>query len=484
MASDVYNYINQTGVIMTDATVIMAEVIEEYQSTFGSDLNVDPSTPQGMLIVIETLSRIAVANNNAAIANQINPNISGGVFLDALLALTGSFRVSSTQSSVACTIMGVEGTFIPAGSIISGMGGTPQFYSLIDVTIPPGGTSIGVPFNSVEFGPIAAAANTLTVTVSSILGWTSVTNPAAATLGTITQSDTQARLQRTNTLAAQGNSLAYNVISNLYLLPGVAPSGLTFQENTKSTTEIINFISMVSHSLYACVGGTASNLNVATTLQNSKAAGCAYNNGLGIPISQVVVDPYSGQSITVLFDTPSIVTINIAVTIHLFTSVQDVDTTVKAAIMKYVNGMLEGQSGFAVGQPVSPFQIAAAISSQIPGLFVQEVDVGVVSFTQQGTLANTMTTITGLTYNAPVGTFQGIQNGMFVTDPLGYIPALTTVTSITGSTIANMSNPATGSATEILTFSNSVITPQTTEIPIGVWQQATTNVGLISVTQV
>ena len=92
MASDVYNYINQTGVIMTDATVIMAEVIEEYQSTFGSDLNVDPSTPQGMLIVIETLSRIAVANNNAAIANQINPNISGGVFLDALLAYLKHYK--------------------------------------------------------------------------------------------------------------------------------------------------------------------------------------------------------------------------------------------------------------------------------------------------------------------------------------------------------------------------------------------------------
>lgn len=483
--ADVYNYVNDTGVILTDATTINEEVVTEYKNAFGTDLNTDPSTPQGLLITIETLSRIAVADNNAGIANQINPNIAGGVFLDALLALTGSFRVDSTQSSVFCTIMGVEGTFIPANSLISGAGGIPQFYLLANVTIPPGGTVANVQFNSVEDGPIDAAANTLTVRVSNILGWTSVTNPAAAILGTITQNDTQARLQRTNTLAAQGNSLAYNVISNLFLLEGVAPAGLTFQENVSSITQTINEIPMVSHSLYACVGGTSTDLKVATTLQNSKAAGCAYNNGFGIPISQVVEEPFSGQDITVLFDRPSIVTVNIEVTVHLFTSVQDVDQAVKNAIIAYSNGQLAGQSGFAVGQAVSPFQIAAAVSSQIPGLFVQEVSVGVVSITQQGLVTDTSMNITNLTYNAPVGGFQGIVNGMLVTDPLGYIPPGATVTGIIGQTTATLSVPAAGgTATEILTFLTSPIVPQTTEIPIGVWQKAFTSESIIAVTQV
>lgn len=482
--ADVYDFIASTGVIMTDAADILAEVIAEYKNSFGADLNTDASTPQGMLITIEALSRIAVADNNAALANQINPNISGGVFLDALLALTGSFRVPSSPSLVLCTIVGVAGTFIPAGSLISQSGGSPQFFSVANVTIPTGGTLIGVQFQSVDNGAIAAAANTLIVVVSNILGWTSVTNPAAAILGTLTQSDTQARLQRTNTLAAQGNSLAYNVISNLYLLPGVAPAGLTFQENVASITQTINEISMVSHSLYACVGGSASNLAVATTIQNSKAAGCAYNNGLGIPVSQVVVDPYSGQSITVLFDTPSFITVNIDVTVHLFTTVEDVVNAVKNAIMNYVNGNLPGQAGFSVGQSVSPYQIAAAISYQIPGLFIQDVEVAVLSITQQGIVSNTMSTITGLTYNAPVGGFQGITTGMGVTDPLGFIPPATTVTGVSGAHAVTTTGTATGTATEILTFTNLSLSFQNTEIPIGVWQQALTNVGLISVTQV
>lgn len=484
MADPVYNYIDTTGVITSDAGVIQAEVIAEYQNTFGSDLNVDPSTPQGMLITIETLSRVAVADNNVALANQINPNISGGVFLDALLQLTGAQRVPSTPSSVLCTLTGVTGTSIPQGSQISTTDGTIIFESVATVVIHTGGTIPNVQFISVNPGPIVAQPSTLTLIISNILGWESVTNPAAAILGTITQSDTQARLQRQNTLGAQGNSLAYNVISNLYLLPGVAPSGLTFQENYTSITQTINEIVMVAHSLYSCVGGTATNLQVATTIQNSKAAGCAYNNGLGIPISQVVIDPFSGQHITVLFDTPSIVNISIIVTVHAFTTVQNVTESVQAAIISYATGTLEGQPGFAVGQAVSPFQIASAIISQVPGLFITEIQVGVLSFTQQGTLSTGLDTVTGLTYNAPVGGFVGIQTGMTVSDGNINVPSATTVASIVGSTAITMNNTAVLGATEILTFGNSSVTYQTTEIPIGVWQQAQTFTSLITVNQV
>jgi hypothetical protein len=481
--ADVYNYINATGVIVSDASLIQAEVVAEYQNTFGSDLNVDPSTPQGMLITIETLCRIAVADNNAALANQINPQISGGVFLDALLQLTGAQRVSSSPSLVACTITGVSGTFIPAGSQISTTDGLTFFELVTATTIPLGGSISNIQFQSVQNGAIVASASSLTVIVSNILGWETVTNPAAATLGTLTQSDTQARLQRLNTLGAQGISIAANVIANLYLLPGVAPSGLTFQENVSSTTQTINEIVMVPHSLYTCVGGSASNLNIATTIQKSKSAGCSYNNGLGVPISQVVVDPNSMQSITVLFDTPSIVTISMIVTVHALTTVQNVTTAVQNAILNYAAGNLEGQPGFSVGQAVSPFQIASAIIQQVQGIFIQEVQVGVLSFTQQGTLAVGMNTVTNLTYNAPVGGFVGIQTGMIVSDGNINIPLSTTVSTLVGSHEITMSHNANANSTEIITF---ITTPsyQTTEIPIGVWQQAVTYASIITVNQV
>ena len=90
--ADPYVYTVSTGTITVDASVIQAQVIAEYQGLFGADLIVTPDTPQGMLITAETLARTAAAENNAAIANQINPMLAGGVYLDALLALTGTFR--------------------------------------------------------------------------------------------------------------------------------------------------------------------------------------------------------------------------------------------------------------------------------------------------------------------------------------------------------------------------------------------------------
>lgn len=483
MANDVYNYIDNTGVIMTDTAIIQAEVEQEYLDTFGSDLNLDPSTPQGMLITIETLSRTAVADNNAALANQINPNLAGGVFLDALLQLTGAQRTSSSSSTVNCTLTGVSGTFIPLGAQISTSDGLTVFQLVSNTTIPPSGTIENVQFQSVVKGQIIALANTLTVIVSDILGWETVNNPNDAVIGSLTQDDVQARLQRQNTLGAQGNSIATNVISNLYLIDGVSPSGVTFQENVSSTNQTINEILMVPHSLYTCVGGSATDIDVANSIQNSKAAGCSYNNGLGIPISQVVTVPLSNQEITVLFDRPSIVTVEIIVTVHANTTVQDVTTAVQNAILFYAGGNMEGQPGFAVGQNVSPFQIASAIISQVTGLFIQEIQVGVVSFTQQGTLISGMNTVTNLTYNAPVGGFVGIQTGMLVSDGNVNIPGGTTVASLVGSNEITMSANATGSDTEILTFTT---TPsfQTTEIPIGVWQQAVTYASLITVNQV
>ena len=556
MADDVYDYIENTGVITADATTIQTEVQNEYLNTFGSDLNTDPSTQQGMLITIETLSRIAVADNNVALANQINPNVAGGVFLDALMQLLGLQRTPASNSTVQCTITGVVGTSIPAGAQISNVDGSSLFQIISTTIIPTGGSISNVPFESVNTGAVAATANTLTTIVSNILGWETVTNPLSATQGTATQSDTQARILRQNALGAQGNSIAANVIASLYQIPSVSSAGLTFQENVSSITQTINDIIMVSHSIYTCVGGGASSFDIAKELTYSKSAGCAYNNGLGIPVSYPFLNIYSNQIINVLFDRPSLLTISIQVTVHAFTTVQNVTTAVQNAIIQYATGNLPGQPGFVVGAAVSPFQLAAAINILVPGLFVQDIQVGIVSFTQQGMITNGNNAVTALTYNAPISPYIGISTGMLITDPgnniqpgttvaslvggnaitmsanaifssfglqgtitsglntvtgmtsnsgivvgMGVtgtgIPGSTTVASLVGSTGITMNHnasvsgtetltftPASGATlTDILTFSTTAIY-QTTEIPIGVWQQAITSAPYISVTSV
>ena len=235
--SNPYVYVTSTGTIVPDTSQIVSDVQSEYQDTFGSDLIVTPDTPQGLLINAEALARTAVANNNAQMANQINPNIAGGVFFDAIYALTGGQRNLSGPTVVTnVTLAGVAGTVIPGGSQAQTSVGD-VFQSVATVTLNGGGTAL-VNFQSIAKGPIPCGDGALNQVVTSILGWETVTNnqegsPASVTtLGQNTQSDQSGRAQRNNTLAFQGVSLALAITSALYNVPGVtSPS---FRENYES----------------------------------------------------------------------------------------------------------------------------------------------------------------------------------------------------------------------------------------------------------
>lgn len=461
MTSSVYEFTNlATGVITVDAGVIGDQVEAEYQNTFGQNLNTAPNTPQGLLISSETAARIAVANNNAVVANQINPNVSGGVFLDALLALTGSQRLPATSTIVLVTLTGVNGTLIPQFSQASAtVDGTIYYFEAsANYTIPSDGIYVGAIFNSILTGPIPCPATLLNMIVTPVLGWETISNPAAEeTLGTTTQSDIAARVSRTNELGIQGSSLAQAIIGIVSALPGF--QSMKFLENVSGDTLTIENVSMVGHSIYMCIagadlgiqtevvgiisgtpatsiaagsqassngyvfqttatvvigsGGTvnanfqavdyqgpinvgigtldtivtpisgwASVTNDAIQYQNGtysltaeaivskKSGGCAYNNGSGVNIAATVVVPYSGQNMTVLFDTPNLIPINVIIVVTVYTPIQDPITTVQTAITNYANGLLEGIPGLIVGQNVSSFEIAGAVTSQYPGVYV------------------------------------------------------------------------------------------------------------------
>ena len=167
-------------------------------------------------------------------------------------------------------------------------------------------------------------------------------------------------------VGGNGRSLAAAIQAAVYLL---ATSTITFRENVEDITEVIDEITMKSHSLYACVNSTSTVTQIAQAISNAKSGGCGYNNRLGIPQRVTVTNAISGQPIDVLFDTPSMVLIGIQVTVHMFTAIQNVETAVKNAILQYVNGNISGEPGWVVGASASPYQLAGAINIFIPWAF-------------------------------------------------------------------------------------------------------------------
>lgn len=226
--ADNYQYIVDSGVIVPDTADILTTVQDEYKTALGADLIVTPDTPQGVLITAETLAKSSVVNNNAAVANQINPNIAGGIFLDAIMALTGIERIPASKTIVTGVIMaGNPGTLISAGTQAQTTSGD-LFELQSSVVIGGGGTVTGT-FASVEFGAIPCTSGTLTEIVTAVLGWDTVTNPNTGELGRAEQSDVSARAFRLNTLGFQGVALPVAITSALYNVTGV--QSLWFQEN-------------------------------------------------------------------------------------------------------------------------------------------------------------------------------------------------------------------------------------------------------------
>jgi uncharacterized phage protein gp47/JayE len=363
---DDFEYIVETGVIIPDTSEILTNVQNEYKSAFGQDLVVSPETPQGMLITAEALARDSVVRNNAALANQINPNLAGGIFLDAIWALTGGQRIVATRSSVFATIAGVPSTVIPAFTRAATPDGD-EFETVSTVIIQPNGSVIAE-FRSVEYGPIPAAANTLTQIIDAILGWETVDNADAAILGRETESDSASRSRRRNTLALQGQSQAEAITSGLYNTEGVR--SLTFRENVADTSETIDGVLMVPHSIYVCVDG-GTDQDVASMILEKKSSGSNWNGDQEVD----VFEPFSGQLLTVKFDRPDPIPVLARVTIKANTSILDPQAAIKEAILAFANGEIDGEDGFTVGATVSPFELAGAINKLYPSIFVLKVEV-------------------------------------------------------------------------------------------------------------
>lgn len=371
-----YEYLDETGVIVPDTATLQTEVQDSLRAAFSrEDMSFAPNTVQGVVATALTLVRASMVNNNAALANQINPNIAGGVFLKAICALTGLDELGATKSLIASPgvqLAGAAALTIPAGSRAYTDAGD-YFELASDVTLDGSGNGIGS-FQAVEAGPVPCGIGELTHIDPDtiVVGWETVTNSAAATLGQNEPSDQTLRLLRNQTLALQGIGLAEAMISALYDTTGVR--SLQFRENIANTTQTIDGISLVAHSIWACVDG-GTDVDVAAALLNSKSLGCSWNGGTTVDVT----DPTSGQTYVVLFDRPTEVPVGARITVTIPPTSSASTAQVKQAVLDYAAGTIENQRGFIVGGAVSPFELAGAVMIEIPGVFVSKAEVQLIS---------------------------------------------------------------------------------------------------------
>lgn len=361
-----YDYIDATGVIVPDMQDTLAQVQAEFRVLIPEWANLDlsPETPQGVLCVAEALRRDAMARNNALLANQINPNIATGAWLDGLMALMGGQRHAATHSTLFSVEMtGRPSTLIPQGSIARDING--KEWRLLGAQIVPSGGMVMGDFQSVETGAIPCGVGELVQIASGVLGWEGVTNPTAAIAGSDVESDLKLRRRRERTLAAQGIETPESIVSALYGLPDV--QSLSFWENYTNAPITHEGVTLVAHSVYLCIAG-GNDTEIARTLKRVRGIGSGYNGNEVVTIT----DEITGQPYQVKFDRPTPVVLLLRVTVKA--SVVDAQFVVPELVMSWAQGETESDEGITVGRDISPFEIAAAINEQEPRLMITKME--------------------------------------------------------------------------------------------------------------
>lgn len=361
-----YDYVTPLGLIVPDTAELLADVESEWREAFGADLVLTNETPQGVLVAAEVQARDAVVRNNASLANQnMNPDIMEGVFIDAIWRLTrGSRRGASRSLIIGAIAAGQPGTIILAGSLAA-VEGTGELFATVGVsTIGVGGTVI-LNLQSVNFGPVGAAAGQLRNVATSILGWETITNPSAAILGRLAESDIQARRRRRQTLALQGVALPEAITSRLYDVDGV--NSVAFRENITNDILVIDGVTLKPHSIYVAVDG-GTDADIAYALLSTKSLGAGWNGDTAVDI----IEAASGQPYAVQFQRAAAVPLYARIRAK-FNNL-DAPSIVTGAIMAYSRGELEGDAGFVINGDVSPFELAGAVNQVEPRIFVTSVE--------------------------------------------------------------------------------------------------------------
>lgn len=290
-----------TGVVLPTDAEILTGAQADIDAAFGGGTNPALNTPQGQIASSESAIVSDKNSNIAYIANQVDPQYSEGRFQDAIGRIYFMTRKPAQSTVVICTIGGVPGAYVPAGSLA--LDTSENVYQLLGaVNIGTGGT-VQAEFANVATGPIPCYAGTLTKIYKTVPGWDTITNAADGILGVDVESPQAFELRRQNSVAANSHGTPDAIFAAVYGVSGVLSCYV--KDNPSGST--VNYGStnypLAPHSIYiAAVGGTAS--AIAQAIWTAKDGGCSYSAFPDYPAGSTVPGQGSVETVVVYDERP------------------------------------------------------------------------------------------------------------------------------------------------------------------------------------
>ncbi|ENR4352439.1 baseplate J/gp47 family protein [Salmonella enterica] len=317
------------GISAPDYQTILDTLTSYFQQIYGSDAYLEPDSKDGQMVALVALA-VHDANNTAiAVYNCFSPATGYGAALTSNVKINGIARKGATNSAVDLLLTGIAGTTITNGTVKDTNNVIWRLPASVVIGVDGAVTVTAICSNS---GAVAALAGTITTINTPTRGWTSVTNPAAATVGAPAETDAELRIR-------QGQSVAIPSITPFEGVDGAIANiaGVTRHKLYENDTGKTDGNGLPPHSISAIVDG-GDVTEIAQTIRGNKGQGVRTWGKTSV----TVPDKYGNPHI-ISFSRPTDVPVYGKITLKVFAGyTSQIGVQIQQAVADYINSLMIG----------------------------------------------------------------------------------------------------------------------------------------------
>lgn len=350
------------GISAPDYQTILDKLTSYFRQIYGSDAYLEPDSKDGQMVALWALS-VHDANNTAiTVYNSFSPTTAQTAALSSNVKINGITRKIATNSTADLLLTGTAGTTITNGSARDKNGIIWNFPA--SVTIGVDGTML-VTATCASSGAVAALAGTITTINTPTRGWTSVTNPAAATVGAPVETDAELRIR-------QGQSVAIPSITPFEGVDGAIANiaGVTRHKLYENDTGKTDGNGLPPHSISAIVDG-GDVTEIARIIRGNKGQGVRTWGKTSV----TVPDKYGNPHI-ISFSRPTDVPVYVKITLKVFAGyTSQIDVQIQQAVADYINRLMIGDQ-VLLSRIYSPANLGVVSGGNARYYDIQELLIG------------------------------------------------------------------------------------------------------------
>lgn len=320
---------DENGVVVPTKSQIFNYLIEKKKEIYGQDIIIQEGTPE--YAEVDYMADIFTQMNNAlsTLFNSFSPNSAIGVALDNIVALNGIIRIEEIRSTADVLVTGTPGLVILNGvvrDVNNNLWDLPP-----SITIGGGGT-VTVTATAQESGEITALSNTITIIVTQVVGWTSVTNPNPASIGRETESDGQLRTRRTLSTGISAITPIDSLTAAILALDNIA-GVVIFENDTNLGITLKDSSDTLPAKTITVVVEGGDQTEIAETIRDKKTLGCGTYGDTEVELTDSI-----GQIVTYRFERPDNQSIYVSLTITTTDNYAlTTDDLIKQALVDEIN---------------------------------------------------------------------------------------------------------------------------------------------------